>query len=121
VWVSIAVASSLVSLKSRTPYHSFQSTEKRHVLSTAIWPSSTMVVRAEAGKMCSRKAMVALSWLKKRVPLVTASFTLVRVRVRVRVRGRVRGRVGFGVRGSGSGVGAGSSPPTTTTTARLIW
>ena len=34
-----------------------------------------MVVTAEEGKTWSSKAIVALSWLKKRVPLLTASFT----------------------------------------------
>jgi len=57
-----------------------------------------MVVTAEEGKTCSSKAIVALSWLKKRVPLLTASFTCSR-QARYRgdtgeIQGRYRGDVG---------------------------
>ena len=46
-----------------------------------------MVVTAEEGKTWSSSAIVALSWLKKRVPLLTASVTCSR-------RGRYRGDAG---------------------------
>ena len=46
-----------------------------------------MVVTAEEGKTWSSSAIVALSWLKKRVPLLTASVTCSR-------RGRYGGDTG---------------------------
>ena len=57
-----------------------------------------MVVTAEEGKTWSSSAIVALSWLKKRVPLLTASVTCSR-RARYRgdageIHGRCRGDAG---------------------------